>query len=522
VIAKPAEQTPLIAAEAVRLLHEAGVPKDVLQLLPGQGETVGAGLVADPRVRGVVFTGSTEVARLIQKALAARLDANGRPIPLIAETGGQNAMIVDSSALPEQVVADATASAFDSAGQRCSALRVLCLQEEIADRVVAMLEGAMDELALGDPERLATDVGPVIDEAARRMLTGYVEKMRGRGLRVRQVPGHVSLLDTTRRGTFVPPTLVEIARLEDLEREVFGPVLHVLRFRREGLDAVVDGINALGYGLTLGIHSRVDETIARVIDRARVGNVYVNRNIIGAVVGVQPFGGEGLSGTGPKAGGPFYLRRMLASAPPDAAIAALRAIDEPGLAASLKAWQPALEPFEALRAWARSSAPEVAALCDRFAAFSPAGAAITLPGPTGERNEYTVLPRRAVLCVAGDERDLMAELAAVLAVGARAVWPASDLGTRLLRALPHPVSRAITVVENWKAKAHFDAVLHHGSAEEARAILRAVAAREGPIVPVHAYRPGEESIVLERLVGERVVSVNTTAAGGNATLMTVG
>jgi len=522
VIAKPAEQTPLIAAQAVRILHEAGVPRDVLQLLPGPGETVGAKLVADARIRGVVFTGSTEVARLIQKTLAARLDPSGRPVPLIAETGGQNAMIVDSSALPEQVVADATASAFDSAGQRCSALRVLCLQEEIADRVVAMLEGAMDELALGDPERLATDVGPVIDEPARRMLADYIAKMGGKGFRVRQVPGHVSLLDTARRGTFIPPTLVEIGGIGDLEREVFGPVLHVLRFRREGLDALVDGLNALGYGLTLGIHSRVDETIGRIVERAHVGNIYVNRNIIGAVVGVQPFGGEGLSGTGPKAGGPFYIRRMLAAAPPDAAIIELRAIDETGLTASLKAWQPSLQPFEALRAWARNSAPELAALCDRFAAFSPAGADVQLPGPTGERNTYAVLPRREVLCFAGEDRDLMAQLAAVLAVGARAVWPASERSSRLLRAMPPTVSGAITAVENWKAKARFDAVLHHGSSEEARAILRAVAERDGPIVPVQAYRSGEEGIVLERLLAERVVSVNTAAAGGNATLMTVG
>src|SRR6185436_19810824 len=272
VLAKPAEQTPLIAAEAVRIFHGDGIPPAALQLLPGAGETVGAALVADPRIAGVLFTGSTEVARAIARKLAQRHDD---PV-LIAETGGQNAMVVDSSALPEQVVADATASAFDSAGQRCSALRVLCLQDEIGDRVIAMLEGAMDELALGDPERLATDVGPVIDEPARKMLFDYVEKMRGRGFRVRQVPGHVSLLDTAQCGTYLPPTLVEIKRIEDLEREVFGPVLHVLRFRRDGLDALVDGINALEYGLTLGVHSRVDETIDRIVERARVGNIYVN------------------------------------------------------------------------------------------------------------------------------------------------------------------------------------------------------------------------------------------------------
>jgi RHH-type proline utilization regulon transcriptional repressor/proline dehydrogenase/delta 1-pyrroline-5-carboxylate dehydrogenase len=521
VIAKPAEQTPLIAAEAVRLLHEAGVPRDALHLMPGPGETVGARLVADPRVQGVVFTGSTEVARLIQKALAGRLDPSGAPVPLIAETGGQNAMIVDSSALPEQVVADATNSAFDSAGQRCSALRVLCVQEDIADRVIEMLEGAMDELAMGDPERLSVDVGPVIDEGARKMLAGYIDSMRGRGARVRQVPGHVSMLDTAQRGTFVPPTIIEISRLAELEREVFGPVLHVLRFRRDGLDALLEGINDLEYGLTLGVHSRVDETIDRIVDRARVGNVYVNRNIIGAVVGVQPFGGEGLSGTGPKAGGPLYLHRMLSASPADAAIEALRSLDEAGLRESLKAWQSRLEAFEALRSWAKRSSPEIAALCDRFAAFSPAGAQVVLPGPTGERNEYRVLPRSRVLCIANEDRDLLAQLAATLSVGARAVWPAVDRAQRLARALPPAISRTIDLVSDWKA-ADFDVVLHHGPADETREILRQVAEREGPIASVHALRPGDDAIPLVRLVTERVVSINTAAAGGNASLMTVG
>ena len=524
VLAKPAEQTPLIAAEAVRLLHAAGVPQDAVQLVPGPGETVGAALVADARVRGVVFTGSTDVARIIQRSLAGRLDPDGRPVPLIAETGGQNAMIVDSSALAEQVVADATVSAFDSAGQRCSALRVLCLQEEIADRVLEMLRGAMQELELGDPERLAVDVGPVIDEAARRMLADYVEKMRARGMRVHQVAAHASLLETSRRGTFVPPTLIEIDRIEDLEREVFGPVLHVLRFRRDALDALVDGINGLEYGLTLGVHSRVDETIDRVVARACVGNVYVNRNIVGAVVGVQPFGGEGLSGTGPKAGGPLYLYRFLAASPPDAAVAELRALDESGLLSTQKAYQPSLAPFEALRAWARQSAPELAVTCDRFAAFSPAGSSVVLPGPTGERNTYTVLPRQAVLCLAGEDRDLATQLAFVLSVRARAVLPESDRTQRVVRLLPREAMRAIeTIGKDWEMAADaFDAVLHHGTPDETRAVLRRIAARPGPIVGVHAFAPGEESLPVERLLVERVVSVNTAAAGGNASLMTVG
>jgi RHH-type proline utilization regulon transcriptional repressor/proline dehydrogenase/delta 1-pyrroline-5-carboxylate dehydrogenase len=355
------------------------------------------------------------------------------------------------------------------------------------------------------------------------MLDGYIGKMRQRGFAVHQVPGHADATAAA-RGTFVPPTLIEIGRIQDLEREVFGPVLHVLRFRRDGLDALVDGINALEYGLTLGVHSRVDETIARIVGRARVGNVYVNRNIVGAVVGVQPFGGEGLSGTGPKAGGPFYLYRLLASSPPDAAILELRALDEEGLRDSLKAFQPRLAPFEALRNWAQTSAPELALVCDRLAAYSPSGANLVLPGPTGERNTYTTLQRECVLCIANDDRDLMTQLAVVLSVGSRAVWPASDRATRVLRLLPAEAARAvsITAADPGSREAPFDAVLHHGSAEDCRALLRKLAARDGPLVSVHAFAPGEDLIPVERLLIERVVSVNTAAAGGNASLMTIG
>jgi RHH-type transcriptional regulator, proline utilization regulon repressor / proline dehydrogenase / delta 1-pyrroline-5-carboxylate dehydrogenase len=359
----------------------------------------------------------------------------------------------------------------------------------------------------------------VIDEAARAMLAGYIEKMRGRGFAVLQIAGH----DERAKGTFVAPTLIEIDRIEDLEREVFGPVLHVLRFRRDELDALIDGLNGLEYGLTLGVHSRVDETIERIVARARVGNIYVNRNIVGAVVGVQPFGGEGLSGTGPKAGGPFYLYRMLASSPPDAAIEELRAIDDAGLGVSLKAWQPQLAGFDALRAWAQASAPELARVCDRLAAWSPAGANVILPGPTGERNSYSALPRRTVLCIAADDRDLLTQLATVLCVGGRAAWPVSDRASRMLRMLPEAVARLIVTVKADIASRDvaFDAALFHGSGDECRALLRRLAERGGPLVTLHAFHPGEE-VPVERLLTERVVSVNTAAAGGNASLMTIG
>jgi len=303
VIAKPAEQTNLIAYRATQLFHEAGIPTEVLQLLPGDGATVGARLTADPRVAGVAFTGSTETARLINRALANR-DA---PIAtLIAETGGQNALIADSSALPEQLVKDAMSGAFGSAGQRCSATRILFVQEDVADRTLVLLAGAMDEWTVGDPGLFATDVGPVIDDGARQILLDHAKRMQSDGKLIKSM----SLDETHTHGCFFAPCAYEIDSLKRLPREIFGPVLHVIRYKARDLDRVIDEINASGYGLTLGIHSRIDSTIDHIQKRIRAGNCYVNRNMIGAVVGVQPFGGEGLSGTGPKAGGPHYLHRF--------------------------------------------------------------------------------------------------------------------------------------------------------------------------------------------------------------------
>jgi RHH-type proline utilization regulon transcriptional repressor/proline dehydrogenase/delta 1-pyrroline-5-carboxylate dehydrogenase len=302
VIGKPAEQTPLVAAAAMRLLREAGFPDDVVQLLPGGPET-GAALIADPRIAGVAFTGSTETARAINLALAQR---PGPIAPFIAETGGQNAIIADSTALPEQLVTDVLASAFDSAGQRCSSARVLFVQSDIADRVIEMLSGAMDELVIGDPALLSTDIGPLIDESAREALQRHAERMRHTGRLVREL----ALPPGTEHGTFFAPRAFEIDTLGLLHAEVFGPILHIIRWEGDRLDQVLDSIDATGFGLTLGIHTRIDETVREIESRARIGNTYVNRNQIGAVVGAQPFGGERLSGTGPKIGGPHYLYRF--------------------------------------------------------------------------------------------------------------------------------------------------------------------------------------------------------------------
>jgi len=302
VVAKPAEQTPLTAAYATGLLLQAGVPPAALQFVPGDGGVAGAALTRDPRLAGVVFTGSTDTARIIERSLAARPGAIGT---LIAETGGLNVMLADSSALAEQLVLDVVQSGFNSAGQRCSALRVLLVQEEIADRVQQLLAGCMDEIVVGDPARLATDVGPVIDDEALQMLENYragvVKKARW---------SHRAPAPAGTHGRFFAPLAVEIDSLGALEREVFGPIVHLVRYRARDLDSVVGAINQLGYGLTLGIHTRIDGLAQRVARSLRVGNVYINRNMIGAVVGVQPFGGMGLSGTGPKAGGPHYLHRM--------------------------------------------------------------------------------------------------------------------------------------------------------------------------------------------------------------------
>jgi RHH-type proline utilization regulon transcriptional repressor/proline dehydrogenase/delta 1-pyrroline-5-carboxylate dehydrogenase len=303
VIAKPAEQTPLIAGLAVAILHRAGVPGDVLHLLPGDGPGVGAPLVADPRIAGVAFTGSTETARAINRVLAAK---DGPIVPLIAETGGQNAMIIDSSALPEQVVRDTVISAFQSAGQRCSALRVLFVQQDIASKLSAMLAGAMDELTVGDPSLLSTDVGPVIDKDAKGMLEKHAARMAREGSLIKEV----KLNADCPLGYFFAPRAFRIDGLSRLEREVFGPILHVVEYAADRLDDVIEAVNRTGYGLTLGIHTRIDGKASTIAERLRVGNAYVNRNMIGAVVGVQPFGGEGLSGTGPKAGGPRYLHRF--------------------------------------------------------------------------------------------------------------------------------------------------------------------------------------------------------------------
>ncbi|AYH42682.1 trifunctional transcriptional regulator/proline dehydrogenase/L-glutamate gamma-semialdehyde dehydrogenase [Azoarcus sp. DN11] len=503
VLAKPAEQTPLIAAWAVRLFCEAGVPEAAVQLLPGRGEIVGAALVRDARVRGVMFTGSTEVAMIINRTLAER----GGDVPLIAETGGQNAMIVDSTALPEQVVGDVLASSFDSAGQRCSALRVLCLQEDIADRVIEMIEGATRELKVGNTADVRVDIGPVIDAEAQAGLARHIEAMRSGGAKLTQLP----VPEACAKGTFIPPTMIEIDSLAQLQREVFGPVLHVLRFAARDLPRVVDEINASGYGLTLGIHSRIDETINDIVARAHVGNIYVNRNMIGAVVGVQPFGGEGRSGTGPKAGGPLYLHRLLRRSP-GAEFTASVAV--PNLFERFAGWVD-----EAGRALVEGD--DTMALRVRAEAYRShhlVDLRLALPGPTGEDNSLSFKPRGVVAAVAGSMAGYFHQLMAALATGNRVVLGDAALARKLVAALPADVAQRVSTDAKW-FDGDFGALLFDGSDAQADAWRVRLARRDGPILPLVRPQPEYD---LGRLVAERTVSINTAAAGGNASLMAMG
>jgi RHH-type transcriptional regulator, proline utilization regulon repressor / proline dehydrogenase / delta 1-pyrroline-5-carboxylate dehydrogenase len=509
VLAKPAEETPLIAAEAVRILHEAGIPSGVLNFLPGAGE-VGAALVADARVQGVMFTGSTAVARLIQRQLADRLGPDGQPVPLIAETGGQNALVVDSSALAEQVVGDVIASAFDSAGQRCSALRILCLQEDVAERTLAMLKGALNELEVGNPDRLSVDVGPVISAEARDGISGHVETMRRRGHAVAALP----LPEATGHGTFVAPTIIEIGRIADVEREVFGPILHVLRYRRNELDRLIEDINATGYGLTFGLHTRIDETIARVVGKVEAGNVYVNRNIIGAVVGVQPFGGSGLSGTGPKAGGPLYLGRLLGIAP-QAALQGLEGADA------------ALSTARIYTDWLRGRGHAAEAeRCIGYLAGSALGAKVELAGPVGERNLYALRPRGAIAALAPTTSGLLVQVGALLATGNVVVIDRSNPARSALDGAPAEVVSRLVVADDWPKMQHLGGVLFEGDEAALMKLNQQVAERPGPILAVQAATPARQKAGgdydLTRLLEECSISTNTAAAGGNASLMSIG
>lgn len=501
VIAKPAEQTPLIAARATQLLHAAGVPTEILQLTPGDGPSVGAPLTADPRIAGVCFTGSTEVAQIINRQLAD----TAPEAMLIAETGGLNAMIVDSTALPEQAVRDILASAFQSAGQRCSALRILYVQRDVEERVLEMLYGAMEALQPGDPWDLSTDIGPVIDAEAQDGIAAYCAEMEGKGRLLKR-------LEKTGPGRAVAPHVFRVSGIEEMEREVFGPVLHVARFDADRIGDVINAVNQRGYGLTFGLHTRIDARVQQVVDGIHVGNLYVNRNQIGAVVGSQPFGGEGMSGTGPKAGGPLYLTRFRkpvtqpsepASGTPVTQAEAAKALD--GLTPGTWATHPSR--ISTLRAALRGRASDAMSATAALD-LGP----LDLPGPTGESNRLTLVPRGRVLCLGPDDDTLLDQVVQALGTGnaVLAIAPGAPgiLADLIAAGLPL-VALDGTLDAQAAGALAFDAL-----ACPDIALRPVLAARPGPILPLITAR-----IDPAAYAHERAVCIDTTAAGGNATLL---
>ncbi len=557
VVAKPAEQTSLVAIRAIELWREAGLPASVVELAIAPGRQIGEHVVPDPRIQAVMFTGSTETGSWIARKLAER---GGEPVPLIAETGGQNCMIVDSTALPEQVVDDVVSSGFQSAGQRCSALRVLFLQEDVADKIIHMIKGAMQELHVGDPSLLATDVGPVIDQKALTGLTNHVKYLEGKATLHYECP-----IPAGDNHFFFAPRLYEISNLNLLQREVFGPCVHVIRFSADQLDQVVEQINATGYGLTMGIHSRIAHITHQVTRDIKAGNIYVNRNMIGAVVGVQPFGGRGLSGTGPKAGGPFYLTRLVkdnhhvVEAPladdKKQAILAANGTDNSVnnlLSQAAKAqvqWQRSdivarssvVRQFlaqlasNAVVVKQEADLQQVLASARGLLAFieKELAAPIQLPGPTGESNQLHLEARGVVACVRDESAcfkywvlSIMTALASGNAVVAvvedKDAAEADAIRKVLLASNLHPA--LFSVVKLTQLKALIGNPLVAAAVVEAGSAVKAVtgeliAGRDGAISPL-ITTPADERL-LHRLVTEKTITINTTAAGGNASLMTM-
>ncbi|HDR0641669.1 bifunctional proline dehydrogenase/L-glutamate gamma-semialdehyde dehydrogenase PutA [Pasteurella multocida] len=492
VIAKPAEQTSLMAHFAVKLFQQAGLPIGVLQCLCGSGKVIGEKLVSDPRVDGVIFTGSTDTAKRINQNLAK----HNKLIPLIAETGGQNAMIVDSSALAEQVVLDVLNSAFDSAGQRCSALRVLYVQHDVAPHILTMLKGAMAELKVGNPQHLTTDVGPVIDEMAQKRLLQHIETMRTVAKDCYQVPVDPEM---QQQGIFVPPTLFELENLHHLKHEVFGPVLHVVRFHASEFNQVIAQINSTGFGLTSGIHSRIDESINHWLKQVHAGNLYVNRNTVGAVVGVQAFGGRGLSGTGPKAGGPFYLQRLV-----HAKHWTLTPLhyntprDLSDLAAKVRS------------IFTKSEQAPLLSLIDQVAQCSPLNTTFRMQGITGEENYLTFTPRSLIAIGNGALAQQMQALIAVAAVGATAVISKySQLAAYEKRLADYLFVAEVEECEEISQLIVLDPITAKQKAQ--------YAARPGAILTY--VEQLDLALSLFPLLHEQAISINTTAAGGNASLM---
>ncbi|WP_438381584.1 bifunctional proline dehydrogenase/L-glutamate gamma-semialdehyde dehydrogenase PutA [Asaia sp. BMEF1] len=495
VIAKPAEETPLIAAHAVGLFLQTGLPPRALQLLPGEGN-VGASLVADSRIDGVLFTGSTAVAKTISRELLGRTGRTGQPVPLLADTSGQNAMLVDSTVSPQQVIPDILVSAFDSAGQRSASLRVLLVQEEGADALLEALQAAISARYVGAPDQLRCDMGPVISAGARTRIEAHIDRMRRAGYRVWQP----DLQAETLSGHFVAPTLIEIGRVADIGLEVFGPVLHVRRYARHELDGVVDALNATGYALTFGVQSRLRETLDRATARSRAGNIYVNRSIIGASVGMQPFGGRGLSGSGPKLGGPLFMPRLMHGAP-----CPLAPETEAAVPSAARAFLAFLEPRDP------PSARKVRAVI----AHGLCGLSLELPAPSGETNRYSLRPKGIVLCACESWPALLHAVGLALGTGNTVLVLAPDPAVEWLRQVSRQLANLITRV-NPGALPECDVMLIQRGAESAEQAALTITAREGMVVPVYDL----DTVRPEWLLSETVVTTNHAAIGADLDLVT--
>ncbi|MGM0953564.1 MAG: bifunctional proline dehydrogenase/L-glutamate gamma-semialdehyde dehydrogenase PutA [Pseudomonadota bacterium] len=502
VVAKPAEQTSLLAARAVELMHEAGIPKEAIQLLPGDGATVGSALTSDSRVTGVCFTGGTDTAKIIDKAMTENMAPDA---PLVAETGGLNAMIVDSTALPEQVVRDVLASSFQSAGQRCSALRMLYVQKDIADNLLEMLYGAMEELGIGDPWHLSTDVGPVIDEESRKKIVDHCDKFEQQGKLLKKLP-------VPDEGLFVSPAALKVSGIEEMEEEIFGPVLHIATFEAKDIDKVIDAVNARGYGLTFGIHSRVDRRIEHIASRIKVGNTYVNRNQIGAIVGSQPFGGEGLSGTGPKAGGPQYVRRFMKG----------DVIEKPSQSSDKVV--SAGEVQKLIDDVAKIELPEPE---DRQASLKPYFGEVPapldegyeeMPGPTGEQNHLSCHARGVVLCLGPDAESAAEQAGVALSQGNQVVViaPGAEqaMADAIKAGLPVTATDGVLDPDALSVLEGFGAAVSVAEKSLLKQYRAAMSKRDGALLPLIT-----EHKLDQRYVIERHLCIDTTAAGGNASLI---
>ncbi len=519
VLAKPAEQTALIAAKAISLMHEAGIPKGAVQLLPGAGNIIGDAITKDKRVKGVCFTGSTPTAQLINKAMAKNIDIDA---PLIAETGGLNAMIIDSTALPEQAVRDILASAFQSAGQRCSALRILYVQKDISVKIIKMLKGAMDQLSIGNPWQLSTDIGPVIDKASQKKINDHIAKFKIDGKLIKQLPLPDDLADN---GIFITPTLLQVAGIEELTEEIFGAVLHIATFVVDEIDDVIDAINAKGFGLTFGLHSRVDARVNHIVERIKMGNIYVNRNQIGAVVGSQPFGGEGLSGTGPKAGGAHYMARFYKNNSFHKVINNRLQIENAEKNhIALNIIQDEIDKLNNIKPTEKPA--DLTILKQYLSDDAEISTAINLvvkkphelPGPTGELNQLSYHPRGIILCLGPDLQSLKKQMLQALLTGNK-ILCISDENAALIESLAKsnlPIAgiEAEINADMLISIENIDAVASFANMKILRQYKLALSMRDGALLPLIC-----DHIAPERYILERHLCVDTTAAGGNASLL---